>query len=514
MATLAKAFLVELLGNTKDSKPNPKRDPIPVQFNPTSLHLQMTNNEEGGKSRQRQAEQSTGAATTTLSLDLVFDSADEGSAATPSDVRIKVKEVETFVLPSPGSKDPPPRVRFQWGTFLYEGIMASLNEDIDLFSVEGVPLRAKVSIQIKGQDPKFAALQTAQGANQTLGDSPTAAGLGAGPGSSGGGPTNRTGTAIGGESAADFAARMGLDPAAWRGLAAGLDGTLSLQAGLQINFNASLSATVGVGVTAGTESGASASIVGSLGLDASAVADLGPVAAAATSPAPSVAAGAAAGAGSTGATAGVGGVGSVATPGTLSTGGSGFALSAAGGLAAAVETAKSAATQAVAAQERSAFGIPPAPPAAAAPAVSGARTPGVVAPAPPGAGSGMLRGCTPLVSGAPATLPDQSRTPLRLQASLATGGQAPSAPSPPAADPRATSFGLGVPLRPALTGAAGQRRAGVGGGLVVGPRPPAPVPLTGHAGTSPWRRLPSGEPGRPVAEQAQRVMSLRRQQGM
>ena len=79
MATLAKAFLVELLGNTKDSKPNPKRDPIPVQFNPTSLHLQMTNNEEGGKSRQRQAEQSTGAATTTLSLDLVFDSADEGS---------------------------------------------------------------------------------------------------------------------------------------------------------------------------------------------------------------------------------------------------------------------------------------------------------------------------------------------------------------------------------------------------------------------------------------------------
>lgn len=262
MSGLAKATLQEI---GADEQATPLGEPMPVQFNPNSLRLELSNVTEGGESRGRQTRQYLGSSSTVLSLELVFDTADEGTTEQPRSVREKTALLERFVLPRGQGEDKqaPPRVRFHWGDLILDGVIESVNVDFDHFAPSGTPLRAKVGLSIKEQDAKYEFLQAGPGAND---------GGGAPPPGGGGAPgaPNRSALALGGESAAQFAARVGLDPAAWRGLAAGLDATLSLDAGLEIDFNASLSAGLGLGLTAGVDVGLSASLEASFGLEASA----------------------------------------------------------------------------------------------------------------------------------------------------------------------------------------------------------------------------------------------------
>ncbi len=83
-------------------------------------------------------------------------------------------------------------------------------------------------------------------------------GSNSGAGAGNGAPPDRTGTALGGESAADFAARMGLDPSTWKSFSAGIDNPLSLDAGLQIDFSSSASNGSGLGLQTGATATAGA----------------------------------------------------------------------------------------------------------------------------------------------------------------------------------------------------------------------------------------------------------------
>jgi hypothetical protein len=173
-------------------------------------------------------------------------------------------------------KQAPPRVRFHWGDLLIEGIVNSLTLDFDHFSSTGVPLRAKVGCSIKQQEPAYAFLAKGPGAN-TSSDVPLAGGVSAGAGLSAGvtgsagiGFGAQASLAIGGESAADFAARVGLDAEAWRGLSLGGGNPLSLEAGAEIGFSANISANVGLGFQAGASVGADVSLEGAFGLKAEA----------------------------------------------------------------------------------------------------------------------------------------------------------------------------------------------------------------------------------------------------
>lgn len=317
MSTLEKAVLEEL---NKDGK---VVETIPVQFNPTSLKLQMTNSIDGAATRGRQVQQYNGSASTSLSLELEFDTADEGTTAQAVDVRTRTADVARFVLPGgEGSKQAPPRVQFRWGTLIVAGVMSSMSEELDLFSAEGVPLRAKVSVDIKEQDSRYEALKQGPGANPASGAPPAGEpGAGAGPGtSSSGGPVSRTAEALDGESAADFLARNGLDPSAWRAIAGALEDPISLRAGLAVDFSASLSAETGVGVSVGFGAGIDVSLGASLGLEV--------------------------GAGPGGADAGRS---------------AGFALSGAGGITAAGQAAATTETAAAADRAKASFGAPPAP---------------------------------------------------------------------------------------------------------------------------------------------------------
>ena len=428
MQKLEKAYLQEL---SPAATPKPVGNKVDVQFNPTTLKLAMANSVDVAHQRGRQVQQYKGTSSTTLSMDLIYDTADEGSDAHPVDVRRKTEAVSKFLLPSgPQSKTSPPRVRFHWGTFIFDGVMASLTEDLDHFAPDGTPLRAKCTISIKEQDPKFEALKSGAGAaGSNTGEGAGGSSNPAAPGSTDNGPTDRSAQAVGGESAADFAARNGLDPAAWRGVAAGIANPLSLPAGLDISFNSGLSAAAGLGVSLGVGVGVGVglSVEASLGLKAD------------------------------------------VTFGVSASALAGFALSAAGGVTAAVQTASIVRAEAAASQARSAFGAP-----AGASGGTGTR----------GAGSLPAGASGSAASGPSAT--SQPGAPLVRGASAGTaGGSAPArpaaagsgsaAPGRPVADPRAASFGYGVPLRPRVTGPADDR-PGTSTWIRVGTRPRSAEP--------------------------------------
>lgn len=282
MTELRKATLTRL---TAGDNPQEVLPAIAVQFNPATLRLALSNQTEGGQSRGRQERQFSGLSSTDLSFELVFDTADESAGGgRPRSVREKTALVEQFVLAESDSRDRnrrvvPPRVRFQWGDLKIDGVIQSLSIDFELFAADGTPLRAKMSVAIKEQNPRYELKQREQG--QSSGSDPApGAQSSAAPGAEGSPNTDRTLAALEGESAADFAQRAGLDPAAWRAVASLLDGTLSLEAGLELDFSAGVA--LGAGVSAGFsfEADASLSLEASLGLEAAVSANGGSGAAA------------------------------------------------------------------------------------------------------------------------------------------------------------------------------------------------------------------------------------------
>jgi hypothetical protein len=471
MPALEKATLLEIKADGS-AAPIPGTE-IDVQFNPQSLKLSLSNKIEGGDTRGRQKRQYLGKTSTTLSFDLHFDTADEGTDEEPVSVRTRTAAVERFVLPKGqgNQKQAPPKVRFHWDQLVIDGIIEDVAIDFDLFAANGAPLRAKIGVSIKEQDAKYELLHSGPGANQP--DNAAApGGGGAGPGSNARGATDTTATALGGESAADFAARLGLDPGAWRGIAAqlGASSSLTLKAGVEIDFSSSLSAGAGIGVSAGLEAGADLSLEAAFGLNASASGGASP---------------------SLGSSAGVQ---------------AGFALSTAGGLGAALETVASIQAGTAAAQTRNAFGSA-APLQSNYPATSiGTTSVGPRRAAPTStAASPQSNVLVPATVSAPLR-PIQPRSPLRLTGLPSPSAQAaaPTAPPPPAADPRATSFGFGVPLRPRVSGAADLRTAWLGGVTVLKPRARATDVITPDSPIAPpWTRLPPSDAARVSADKVQ-----------
>jgi hypothetical protein len=80
VTALAKAVLTELDQNGVVT------DTIPVQFNPTSLRLQMTNSTDRPELSGHQTRQYNGTSSTVLSIQLEFDTADGGVTGQARDV--------------------------------------------------------------------------------------------------------------------------------------------------------------------------------------------------------------------------------------------------------------------------------------------------------------------------------------------------------------------------------------------------------------------------------------------
>lgn len=155
---LAKAELrkIELPDGDKDAR-DLGEAPVVVDFNPETLRVTYSNTVEGKDQRGGSAKQYVGKSSTKLAVELWFDVTADTEVA---DVREKTKKVNQFMVPKQeGSgkdrKFVPPGVRLIWGSFLFDGVMESMDETLELFSPEGRPLRAKVGIAISSQDIQF-----------------------------------------------------------------------------------------------------------------------------------------------------------------------------------------------------------------------------------------------------------------------------------------------------------------------------------------------------------------------
>ncbi len=405
MGELEKVKLQEITSHRVPTTVGPE---VEAQFNPTSMRLAHSNAVEGGAQGAQQTRQYMGKGSSVLTISLVFDTADEGTSGNPRSVREKVNFLEKFVLPKEGEgRQFVPKLRFQWGTFVFEGIIESLNLEFDFFAANGTPLRAKADLSLKEQDAKFEFLESGSGANRsgnsTLPGSggSTAASPGGADTSAGNSPgseSGKTAPALGGETAAEFAARMGLDASAWRGLDVDLSADLSLEAGIEVGFSADLSMSGGLGVSLGVEAGVDLSLEASFGLSVEGTS-----------------------------TAGVGAsFGGGADPKVAA----GFALSSSGGLSAAMEGVKQVKTENAENASMAAF----TPAGSELEAVLKAK------PVSPTRPSRSVQERKPMTSDASGSGVEE----------LSSGGiktYAPS-PAPPVADPRSTSFGYGVPLRP------------------------------------------------------------------
>jgi hypothetical protein len=162
---LAKAELHEIKWNPDDRSviiPD-KQHKLKVQFNPESMRVNFTNQRTGGDQRGGSSMQYVGKGVTKLSLDLWFDVTMPGidnNVKHEGDVRNVTREMVLFMTPKEQSGEDensfvPPGVRFIWGSFLFEGVIDSLDETLEYFSEDGIPLRAKVAVSISQQEIQF-----------------------------------------------------------------------------------------------------------------------------------------------------------------------------------------------------------------------------------------------------------------------------------------------------------------------------------------------------------------------
>jgi hypothetical protein len=154
--SLVKATLTEMDAGFKKTKDGAV--PFEVQFNPESLKVTFANAIEppkgGDQASGAGGQQFVGAGSTKLALQLWFDvNAMEKNPV--DDVRRVTKDVIYFMTPQTASdpkKKVPPGVRFQFGTFIFDGIVEALEETIDFFSPDGKALRSTISLTFTKQE--------------------------------------------------------------------------------------------------------------------------------------------------------------------------------------------------------------------------------------------------------------------------------------------------------------------------------------------------------------------------
>lgn len=153
--TLVMAQLIELMPDLTTEQSGGKK--IDVQFNPESMKLTRANSvappRSGDQSSGIGGLQFVGAGTTKLALSLWFDVT--AMTANPvDDVRRLTANVIYFMTPKvvPGDhRKIPPGTRFSWGSFMFDGVVDSLEETLEFFSPAGKPLRASLALTLSQQ---------------------------------------------------------------------------------------------------------------------------------------------------------------------------------------------------------------------------------------------------------------------------------------------------------------------------------------------------------------------------
>ena len=123
----------ELRGLDESGREVDKERWVRVPLNPQDLRLSHADPELGAPGAAR------------LALELWFDVAED------EDVRRLTERIAYFATPGTARDGTAlPAVRFVWGPFRFDGKIEALEETLDRFSPEGRPLRARVSLALRG----------------------------------------------------------------------------------------------------------------------------------------------------------------------------------------------------------------------------------------------------------------------------------------------------------------------------------------------------------------------------
>lgn len=127
--------------------PDPR---IPLRFNPSEYQLQKSNNfaEIGIPGLESPPIQFVRGAAEKLSLELLADTSD-----TLEDVREKYVNKLRNLMRLNAETHAPPIVAFTWDAQVFKGVLESLTITYVMFSPDGVPLRAKLSVTLKEYRP-------------------------------------------------------------------------------------------------------------------------------------------------------------------------------------------------------------------------------------------------------------------------------------------------------------------------------------------------------------------------
>jgi len=233
------AYLTELVPGT--STPVEGGISLRVDFDPANLRLTYTPTGVVGAQAvtasgtlNKAAAQQTGQSTT-LSVELTFD-----TTAKNITVQEKTNKIVALTQPDPQRPGKPVRrgARFSWGSFVFDGAVQSLTQNIDFFSDAGVPLRATVQLTMCQVAPAVP--------DAARPPAPAPADFGAGAGtvapSAAGSPAARIGTtpltlSRSGDSVQSIAARAGAG-VSWKTVAAanGIDNPRLLPPGTVLDL--------------------------------------------------------------------------------------------------------------------------------------------------------------------------------------------------------------------------------------------------------------------------------------
>ena len=135
---------------------------LPCLFNPESLSVSRSNTWQGSAAPGRGVPtlRYEGASSATFSLNLFFDTTEDGQSVTKYTGKLlKLMEVDSSL---PGSSDKtqnarPPWVVFHWGDLhSFKAVIESMSLSFTYFSSTGIPLRAKVDMSLKQYQEELA----------------------------------------------------------------------------------------------------------------------------------------------------------------------------------------------------------------------------------------------------------------------------------------------------------------------------------------------------------------------
>lgn len=137
---LAKAVIINL------DAPAPL--PIPVMFNPPDYALSKTNQFAEIKipGLPSSVLQFVSGDAQTLSMELFFDTTDTGA-----DVRMRTAAISNLTEPDLRTQAPP-RLLLLWGSLAFPCVLTSTRQHFEYFNALGMPLRARLTVEFKGNN--------------------------------------------------------------------------------------------------------------------------------------------------------------------------------------------------------------------------------------------------------------------------------------------------------------------------------------------------------------------------